>query len=667
MKIKSKLLIFIMAITILSIGLISVINYNVAIKKLEAEVNEKAILGAENTAKVMDKWIAEQKEYLDGLLSAIIFNNAHDKTYMESFMRKITKDNPDNFFYIGYENKETYLGEDVQLPPDFDVTSRPWYVGAMSTSDFFITEPYIDTVTGDMVITIAKQFKTNSGMKGSFGTDISINYLVDFIGAADFGKDSYAFLVDANGNVLTHLSDDFKPRDDGSFLKIGDLLGGRVEKVLNSTKLSINDRSIKDFDGNDRLFYFAGIDEAGWNVGAAVSEDLVLGSIQKVIMLTIIAGVGVIIVASLLALYIANSITRPISESVLIAEDISNLNLTKEFSSSDLERKDEMGQMYKSFDLIIKNLRGFMEEMNNSILVNRQVNEETKGKVHFVLGQAEDTSATTEELSAGMEETSATAISIGESSKEIERAISDFAQKVEEGASTSSEISEKAGELNHRFVSARDRSMDIYSNARREIEVAIESSKEVDKINILSNAILEISEQTSLLSLNAAIEAARAGESGRGFAVVADEIRKLAENSNETVGEIQQVTETVTKTVDELVEKINGVMDFLEKDVVVDYKMMVSAVNQYKNDGSFLNNIISDLSATSEELLATINTISLAINEISVTVEESTVATTSIAEKNMDIVEGINEINNIMEKNRDIANRLEAIVASVKL
>ena len=208
--------------------------------------------------------------------------------------------------------------------------------------------------------------------------------------------------------------------------------------------------------------------------------------------------------------------------------------------------------------------------------------------------------------------------------------------------------------------------MDIYSNAREEIEKAITASKEVEKINVLSNAILQISEQTSLLSLNAAIEAARAGESGRGFAVVAEEIRKLADNSNFTVGEIQTVTESITKAVEQLIERIYLVMNFLERDVTKDYELMVDAVSQYREDGSHLNNIISDLSATAEELAATVNEMSTAIREVSITVEESTVATTNIAEKNMNIVEAINDISGIIERNKGISDKLEEIVSQVK-
>lgn len=665
MKIRSKILMVTTAICVTSILIISLINYFVSTKKYEEEVNQNFINEAHMISQEMDQWVTSQQEYIEGVLSMIIYNNNHEKDYMENLLTKITDDNPGNLYYISYSNKTTYFPKSVGTI-DIDPTTRPWYIGAMAKEDFFFTEPYIDVITGDMVITLAKQFQTKTGMKGVFATDISINYLIDLISTADYGEGSYAFLVDSNNNILTHINDEFKPSDDGSFKKLDGIFDGELDRIIGKTGMKIRERGITDYDGVDRFFFYGISDKSNWTVGVGIEESSIMDTVNRVIWLTIVTVIIVVIVSTILVVLMANSITKPITDSVKIAEDIANLNLSLEIEEKDLKRKDEMGQMYNSFKLIVDKLRVFMGDMDSSIRINHEIHGETAEKIHYLLGQAEDTSATTEELSAGMEETSATTISVNESASEIERAISDFAEKVEEGANTSSEISVKADKLSNQFIKAKDKSMGIYTTAREEIEKAIVASREVEKINVLSNAILAISEQTSLLSLNAAIEAARAGESGRGFAVVADEIRKLAENSNSTVGEIQEVTEIITKSVEELTSRISQVMDFLENDVTKDYEMMVDAVSQYKEDGSSIYNIISDLSATSEELSATVNTIAESMKDISVTVEESTVATTNIAEKNMNIVEAINEINLIIEKNNDISQRLEEIVSQVQ-
>ncbi|WP_353095968.1 methyl-accepting chemotaxis protein [Tissierella praeacuta] len=667
MKLKGKLLIFTTIICIISTSLISIINYSISTKKLEKEISNNVTMEANKTAQEMDKWLRLQKNTLGSILDMISYNDNHEVDYIRGIMTKITNDNPGNTYYIGYSNKNTYFPVGVSVAEDYDGTTRPWYIGAMSSEDFFITEPYIDAITGDMVITVSKKFKTNNNIEGVMATDISIEYLVELTNETNYGEGSYAFLLDDKGNVLTHLNEEFKPNKDGSFKKVNELLEGKVASLLGKTEVNVKDRIIKDFDGIDRIFFYGNAKESNWIVGIAVDEESVMGTVNRVIFLTILATIAVIFVSTILALYMANTITKPIKDSAKMAEDISNLDLSKSIEEKSLKRKDELGIMYQSFDDIIRKLRAFMEDMDNSIRINHEVNRETLDKVRYLLGQAEDTSATTEELSAGMEETSATTISINESASEIERALSDFAEKVEDGAITSNEISVKADKLSNQFIQAKDKSMDLYSNARIEIEKAITASKEVEKINILSNAILQISEQTSLLSLNAAIEAARAGESGRGFAVVAEEIRKLADNSNSTVGEIQTVTEGITKAVEQLIERISIVMSFLERDVANDYEMMVDAVIQYKEDGSHLNDIISDLSATAEELAATVNEISVAIKEVSITVEESTLATTNIADKNMNIVEAINEISRIIEKNKDVSDKLEEIVSQVRL
>ena len=663
MKLKNKIVLFTVLVCIISVLSISIINYMVSIKGLEKEVNEKVQVETKGIAKEIDKWMGVQKKALLEVIEGMIVGDNFEYEYGCDYIREANKRNGNNIYYISFSD-QFYLEAD-RFKPDYDPTQRGWYIGAMEVDDFYVTEPYVDAKTGGMVVSIAKAFKTLDGREGVIGVDIQIDYLVDLVSSVNIGEGSYAFLVDHEGNIVTHLNEEFKPQD-GEFLNINNILDGKVSVLAETAGLNIKDRKIKDYDGVDRYFFFGDVLESDWKVGVAVSTDYATGAINDVIQYTIIAAVVVLILSVIVSLYISNSITKPIIQTVGIAENIGNLKLIDTIDEKDLKRKDEIGQMYNSFQSIIEKLKEFMRELEGSVRTNQKVYEDTISKLNFLTNQAEDTSATTEELSAGMEETAATTASLGESANEITRAVEEFTGKMEEGAITSNDISTKADALSGQFVQAKDNAMDIYSKTRTEVEKAIEASKEVEKINVLSNAILEISEQTSLLSLNAAIEAARAGEAGRGFAVVADEIRKLAENSNSTVEEIKHVTEGITKSVGQLVNNVTNLIDFLETKVIGDYEMMVDAVNHYKDDGFSLNNIMEGLSATAEELSATINQMSMSMKDIAITVEDSTTATTNIAEKNMNMVEAINNINDIMEKNKEVSNKLEEIVSQVK-
>ena len=163
------------------------------------------------------------------------------------------------------------------------------------------------------------------------------------------------------------------------------------------------------------------------------------------------------------------------------------------------------------------------------------------------------------------------------------------------------------------------------------LKAAIEESKQVEQIDQLTNAILNIADQTTLLSLNASIEAARAGESGKGFAVVADEIRKLAENCEETAIQIQKITMNVTDAVDNLCNNATEVLGFIESHVKETNQKLMDTSEQYNNDAQNMEDILQEFSLASQNISNEIGIIIKSFSDLKDATQEGAKGTTEVA------------------------------------
>ena len=667
LSIKNKIIIAMISITILSVASVLAINYTMIIDNLEKYIYQNFYITASNIAKNISKEIILQKTYLDEIAHNLAYNNNFDKSYVENYLKEKSNRNSNVYdYYLSLIDNTVIAGSGWEPPSDYVATEREWYTAA-TVEDMYISSPYVDADTGKMIITISTPIKRDDVILGVIAANIFVDKMADIVKDINLGEKSYVFLTTDNGDIIIHDNEEYNPTIEYGFTNIRDILEGKLVPIFEGEDLGLKDRVLSDYDGEERIFLFSNVDKCNWKVGLVLTVSDVLHELENTIMYTVMITVLTVIVAVVISLVISKSISKPILRTVDVSKSMSNLDFTKDIEEKDLKRTDEIGIMLNSYQAIVDKFRNFSKNLNESITVTNDVYFKTIEKLNFLLEQADNNSATTEELSATMEEITATVTSLNESTNDIDKAIMDFAERVEKGANTSNEISKRASKLHIQFTESKNRTLDVYENARSKIVDAIEASKNVQKINVLSNAILEITDKTSLLALNAAIEAARAGESGRGFTVVADEIRKLADSSQETVEEIKLVADTIVGSVNLIVDNMRNLSDFLEKDVVKDYVMMVEAVDQYNNDGALLNDILSDLKANSEKLTTSMNSITASFNEISTTIENSSMATEDIANKNLSIVEAISDIDRIMENNKKTAEKLQKLVSEIKV
>ncbi len=562
--------------------------------------------------------------------------------------------------YIGLDSI-AYIITDGEWdnPADYILKEREWYKNTIKSGKITFTDPYLDANTGQMVITISIPLKDSNGATlGVAGVDMTIDKISDYMKTFKIKNTGYAFLIDSKGTMLYHPQKDLILKD--NVTKYKGLAGEIGAKMIKGEK----GMDTVDIYGQEQYIAYAPISTSGWATGVVVSvaeEEKELERFQNIFLMAILAA---LVLLSAVVYLISSMILKPIPGLLNSFKAAMNGDLT---ARADVKSKDEIGDLAEGFNNMITSQQSIISQV---LKMTREITQaiNTTGKHLSELNiQIEEVSATTQQLSAGMEETAASTEEMNATTTEIDGAVDSIASKAQEGASSAGDISRKAKELKENFIISQQSGMKIFLDVKGKLEKALVESKAVDQINILADSILQITSQTNLLALNAAIEAARAGEAGRGFAVVADEIRKLAEDSKNTVTQIQTITNTVVKSVENLSESSNSLLGFMSTEVDSDYKTMLRATEEYNRDAEFIDGLVTDFSATSEELAAAMQNMLKSIGEITSAANEGASGTNDIAERVSVVVEKSNEIVSQSEKIKDSSNKLEDLVSKFKV
>ncbi|MBP5385197.1 MAG: methyl-accepting chemotaxis protein [Lachnospiraceae bacterium] len=390
--------------------------------------------------------------------------------------------------------------------------------------------------------------------------------------------------------------------------------------------------------------------------------DDIMTPVNKARNLAIIVSVILLLVCSVAAYFVALMIVKPLMKLTGVIEQTAALNFRSTGTSELANRKDEVGVMFKAARSMRDNLRGLVGDIEGaSDHITKNINE-LVNVTNDINSMCTDNSATSEELAAGMQETAATTESIYANIGYMQTGAKDITALSESGDQLSVEIMDRAEALRRKTEEATRRTRATYDSVKVRSDNAIEDSKAVSKINELTESIMAISSQTSLLALNASIEAARAGEAGKGFAVVATEIGSLAQQTSKAVADINGIVGEVNSAVSNMAGCLEETGDFLEKTVLNDYQEFSEVSEQYSKDAQTFKESMNDVHVSILNLTESIGKISDAISGINSTVGESTVGVTDIATKTTDMVANTSHSTELVEETLDCVDQLKGVV-----
>ncbi|MBF4691612.1 methyl-accepting chemotaxis protein [Fusibacter ferrireducens] len=555
-----------------------------------------------------------------------------------------------------------------------DRSNRWWFKQMLANEKPFVSKSYF-SLSGNMPVTsiILPIYNDQNQLNGVMGADLKLDALQEIVDKLSVGS-KFAYIMDGEGVVIAH----------PDRMQVSELYN-YVKGHKTILKLDSNGEVVKDEKGNQlteeqpidipdalkRITASALEGESGVEIYTDQEDRAVIsayssielpGESQKWAVITVesqkeamnfiynsykrngLIGLILLAIAAVMLSIMSKTISIPIKKSSEYLNTIANGDFRVEINPRYLNRKDEIGIIVGSIDRMKESLKILVDSIKSD---SRDIEihvDRVKTDMHELKLNLEEVSSTTEELAASMEETAAASDQMSTTSHEIERSVHSLADRAQQGAQVAGEISLRAEKTQQDVLEAQKKAQWMLKKTKVQLESAIQESKVVDQINILSESIMKITDQTNLLALNAAIEAARAGEAGRGFSVVADEIRNLAEQSKNTVLEIQEITTKVISSVANLSESSNDLLTYVSTDIDQDYKGMLEVADSYNEDATHVEALVGEFSATSEALLASVESILATIDGISNAANEGANGTTDIAMKVSDINQSSSEM-----------------------
>lgn len=524
---------------------------------------------------------------------------------------------------------------------------------ALETMDASSRQSYDDSIKEQVGVVISLLSEINDAYKaGTYTLDEAKKIAADEVRQMRYGETGYFWIDQSDGTNVVLLGSDtegtnrMETEDANGYKMVKETIRVAVEDGGGYTDYVFPKEG--ETKPSPKRSYSECFEPFDWVVGtgnytdyidtAIEKQDKVFSSYAMKKAITLIgACVAMLVVVAVLVFMIAQDITKSLKKVVAEIEVIAGGNFAHRMQDNMMKRKDDFGQLAGTLETMRESICGLLSQVKIEAANIDTVVEAMDSSISNLNGEIEDVSATTEQLAASTEETAASTEQINSMTQQIDGAAKEIAIRAQDGATEAEEIHKRAAQTKEATVENRQKVQTMLGEIRGRLEQALEEAKVVEQIGVLADSILAITGQTNLLALNASIEAARAGEAGKGFAVVAEEIRVLAEQSKDAVANIQAVTENVDNAVANLANDSNHLLDFVDTDIVKSFGDFEKMADDYNMDASKINDLVSDFSATSEELVASISNITEAIEGITSASNDSAAGTTNIAQKTVSI------------------------------
>ncbi len=439
-----------------------------------------------------------------------------------------------------------------------------------------------------------------------------------------------------------------------------------IDKVQsNQTSGSIE---YEDTNGKKSIAMYTSFPDRGWAIVVSDTEDEIYAAVNTSKRSLGIVCISAYVLIVILTFLFAHILTKPL---VIVENAITNLqslNLAK-FGQlvPYVDKKSEIGHIATA----LESLRQTFLDITTTLSQCTSSLDESTGTMdkesRNLLEYVTENSATTEELAASVNMTNESITEVGKRIQEIVDVMSDVEKKIGASEKYTLQLLTKSELMQKTAQSSLQSSDGNISENRADIDKAMNDLQNLSQINQMATEILNITNQTNLLSLNASIEAARAGEAGRGFAVVADEIGNLANSSSETATNIQNICKDTNSSIEEVQKCFDNIVGFLEENVRTQFSDFVKTSEEYHQGVTEIRDMINEIGGAAVDFKASLDAIKMAMDTVRIASNDNESGVDEIIQKNELTNTTAEVLANVLSVNRESTDKIVKIVQDFRV
>ncbi len=652
-SVGAKLFLFIITGILLCVLLLGIFSYYKSSSIIQNKVAEANKLSVEQTAGRLNLLLGS---YEQKLMQAIlnpnftILLNILDVTENE-FVKADTAIKIKEYFHqlaasdITLDNI-TLMSLDSSLPP---ISTN-----GMMTAEVLSQFPYISQIeeAGGDIVWIPTQPKGIDGQHNS--PTFAVGKYVNFM-------KPHAIIMEIKDDVMNaELADVHFGENGSAYVVTPDkkiVYGPDVTQLGSDYPHAIEEGSSQTLDINGVKFLSSAspTETNGWFMVGNIPVSELVKDAKEIRDLTIIMSLVAVLIAAITGWIVYRSVAKPLIQLRVLMNEGEKGNLTVR---STIRQKDEIGQVAESFNRMMEQITSLVRKTGDTAQDVLETAAALTEASHKTAEAAKEIAVATEEIASG-------ATNLAAASEKGSEMTTQIGGQVQTVIESNEQMGQAAGEVNEASRRGSDY-MDTLIHKTGQTENMTRSMVDkVDKLKDSTRSIVKIldvlgnvSKQTNILSLNATIEAARAGAAGKGFMVVADEIRKLADQSRQSIGVVGEIVDNIQKEIDETVSVLSEAYPIFKEqiDSVREANEIFKTVQE--NMDSFVDRLDSATESV-RQLQEAQSTLALAMTNVSAVAQQSSATSEEVASLS-------HEQLNISDGLVQLSARLEAVSAELR-